>query len=145
MLKLQKMQLSRLGQSLRMLSAKSLIFPLEEYTEKPEYPEILDQSHEAKVLRKKQSWYDKIKKLETIEEKQIKINMPRYYGYKVVALNDTRIRYNSLPMIQHYTRTLFERTDKVPETLESEQLNSLVKSVSGEFQESVEYAIQYFK
>lgn len=145
MLKLRELQLSKIGYSLRMLSAKSQPFPFEEYTEKPEYPEILDTSHESKVLRKKQSWYEQIKNLKTVEEKQIKINMPRYYGYKVVALNDTRVRYNSLPMIQHYTRTLFQGNDKLPDASESEQVNSLVKAISGEFQESVEYAIQYFK
>lgn len=129
-----------------MLSAKSHPLSFEEYTEKPEYPEILETTPEARRLRQKQSWHEEIKNLWTVEEKQIKINMPRYYGYKVIALDDTRVRYNSLPMIQHYTRTLFEKMDKLPGAVESQQqLDSLVKAISGEFQESVEYAIEFFK
>lgn len=144
MLKLNKLRVSKLGASFRLLTSQTQP-SFEEYTEKPEYPEILDTSQEAKLLRKKQSWHEEIKTLTTIEEKQIKINMPRYYGYKVVALGDSRIRYNSRPMVQHYTRTLFEKMDKLPGPIESEQLNSLVKAISGDFQESVEYAIEYFR
>ena len=36
---------------------------------------------------------------------QIKLNMPRYYGWPVAVLNNERFPYNCLPFIQHTTRT----------------------------------------
>lgn len=82
--------------------------PAQEYVDIPQYPEIQDLSLRHKQIRKKEAWHKTIAKLPTVEEKAIKLNMPRYYGYKVVRLNEEQLPYNCLPAIQHYTRTIFE-------------------------------------
>lgn len=86
-----------------------------EYTETPEYPPILDMSVEHRKLRARESTSKKIQELNTVEEKQIALNMPRYYGWQCVMLNENRIPYNAMPMVQHYTRSHFVPIDKLPE------------------------------
>lgn len=48
---------------------------------------------------------EKIQNLDTVEEKIIGLNMPRYYGFNGLSLRETNIRYNCLPMIQNLTNT----------------------------------------
>ncbi|XP_030381539.1 28S ribosomal protein S30, mitochondrial [Scaptodrosophila lebanonensis] len=79
-----------------------------EYTDTPEYPPIRDLNFKSRKRQEATDWHEEIRKVPTIEEKIIKLNMPRYYGYKVVDLTDTKIPYNALPLTQHYTRTAFE-------------------------------------
>ena len=45
---------------------------------KAKYPPILDLSRLAKNERKRVEWEEEVKKLTTVEEKLIKINMPRF-------------------------------------------------------------------
>lgn len=87
----------------------------DEYTEVPEYPPIIDMSLAARKLRKRQATYQKIQKLNTVEEKQIGLNMPRYYGWQSVMLTDCKVPYNVMPLVQCYTRTHFVPTEKLPE------------------------------
>lgn len=49
----------------------------DEYTATPQYPPILDLSYEKKQERKIESKHNAIKDVKTVEEKQIKLNMPR--------------------------------------------------------------------
>lgn len=49
----------------------------EEYRETPEYPPILDRSYEKTRERKREAKFDEIKYVKTVEEKQIKLNIPR--------------------------------------------------------------------
>ncbi|XP_050349705.1 28S ribosomal protein S30, mitochondrial [Nymphalis io] len=86
-----------------------------EYTEAPVYPPILDMSLQARKLREREAVHKKIEKINTVEEKQIALNMPRYYGWKCVILNDDKVPYNALPLVQHYTRTSFNYLDKLPD------------------------------
>lgn len=119
----------------------------EEYTEKPEYPEILDISYEARKERKKQIWYDEIKNLQTIEEKLLKINMPRYYGYKTIALKDNIFPYNCLPLTQHYTRTLFEEIDKLPSDYykSTKNIDTFVEYFTPDIKDAIEFSIDVYK
>ncbi|XP_055844922.1 28S ribosomal protein S30, mitochondrial [Episyrphus balteatus] len=123
----------------------------DEYTDKPEYPEILELSREARMKREKQSWHEQIKAVPTIEEKLIKINMPRYYGFKTIMLNSEENPYNCLPLNQHYTRTVFEGYEKLPNTATNKdeasktQMESFVKSVSANIQDAIEYSNEFFK
>ena len=57
----------------------STVAPLEddEYTNTPQYPPILDLSFKKKIERQKETVHEQIKALQTVEEKQIKLNMPR--------------------------------------------------------------------
>lgn len=81
-----------------------------------EYPEILDLSFEAKRQRKKDVLAKRIQTLPTVEEKVMALNMKKYFGYKCIMLNDEKLPYNSLPMIQYSTRTKFNETgEELPE------------------------------
>lgn len=86
-----------------------------EYTESPEYPPILDMSSKAKSKRQRADVHQKIQKLNTVEEKQIALNMPRYYGFRCIMLNENKVPYNAMPLIQYYTRSHFIPIDKLPE------------------------------
>lgn len=87
----------------------------DEYTDTPEYPPILDMSLRARKLRQRQTIHQKIQQINTVEEKQIGLNMPRYYGWRCVMLKENDVPYNAMPMIQCYTRTHFKPMDKLPE------------------------------
>lgn len=103
---------------LRKLSARSYSQPAldhNEYTETPEYPPIVDLSLQARKFREREAVREKIKKVNTVEEKQIALNMPRYYGWKCVILNEDKVPYNAMPFVQYYTRTHFIPTDELPD------------------------------
>ncbi|XP_023949445.2 28S ribosomal protein S30, mitochondrial [Bicyclus anynana] len=87
----------------------------EDYTDAPVYPPILDLSLPAKKLRTRQSLHKKIQNINTVEEKQIALNMPRYYGWQSIVLNENKIPFNAMPLVQHYTRTHFQLLDKLPD------------------------------
>ncbi|CAB3359209.1 Hypothetical predicted protein [Cloeon dipterum] len=56
--------------------------PHEEYSDEPQYPPIKDLSWWGKKVSEAEAQHEEVKKLGTIEEKILKINMPRYYGWK---------------------------------------------------------------
>lgn len=82
----------------------------DEYEKEPKYPSIEELSFRRNLLKRRTHWYDHIRGLDTVEEKLLAINQPRYYGYKSVMLNDNNFGYNSLPFIQHSTRTSLDTT-----------------------------------
>lgn len=49
----------------------------EEYSATPQYPPILDLSYNKTRDRNRETKFDKIKNVKTVEEKQIKLNIPR--------------------------------------------------------------------
>ena len=102
-------------------------------TENVIYPPILDLSYRASMRRKDDVWYNKIKKIETVEEKLIGLNMPHYYGWKSLYLEEGNVPYNSLNHAQYITRTHVLNDNKLPEFYNSlittEELNSLAQSM----------------
>ncbi|XP_076230748.1 mitochondrial ribosomal protein S30 [Calliopsis andreniformis] len=84
-------------------------------TRKVEYPPILDLSKEGRLRRNRETWSQKIKKLETVEEKLFGINMPRYYGWHSFSIKEGNIPYNSLSHAQYVTRTHVVNDHKLPE------------------------------
>lgn len=102
-------------------------------TENVIYPPILDFSYRASMRRKDDVWYDKIKKIETVEEKLIGLNMPHYYGWKSLHLEEGNVPYNSLNHAQYITHTHVLNDNKLPEFYNSlittEELNSLAQSM----------------
>lgn len=92
----------------------SIVLDGDEYSKEAEYPPIEEVTFTANLQRKRESWYDHIQHLNTIEEKQIAINKPRYYGYKCLLLPDDKFHYNCLPFVQHSTRTAL-KTAGLPE------------------------------
>ncbi|XP_026493267.2 large ribosomal subunit protein mL65 [Vanessa tameamea] len=110
-----------------------------EYTETPVYPPILDMSLQARKLRERETIHKKIENINTVEEKQIALNMPRYYGWQCVILHDDKVPYNALPLVQHYTRTSFKNIDKLPDiyTQSSSVADSVVQEIKPYIEECI--------
>ncbi|KAG6444958.1 hypothetical protein O3G_MSEX003648 [Manduca sexta] len=110
-----------------------------EYTSSPHYPPILDMSIRARKFRERGTLHRKIQQINTVEAKQIALNMPRYYGWKCVMLHENIIPYNAMPLVQCYTRTHFMPIEKLPEAYS--ELNELADVVVPEIKSQIEDAI----
>ncbi|XP_059055615.1 large ribosomal subunit protein mL65 [Achroia grisella] len=110
-----------------------------EYTEIPEYPAIVDTSLQGRKLREREKLHENIRNINTVEEKQIALNMPRYYGWKCVMLHENKIPYNAMPMIQCYTRSHFVPIDKLPEAYSETALtaDSVVKEIKSLIEDAI--------
>lgn len=108
----------------------------DEYTAVPQYPPILDISPRKKRERQKESEYDGIKTAKTIEEKQIKLNMPRYYGFKCYLLAEDDIPFNNLDFIQHITRTHLIETNNLPDFYKDLEVDSILNNVQSDVAEA---------
>lgn len=109
----------------------------DEYTSTPQYPQILDLHPDKVRERRKEAEYEAIKAVRTVEEKQIKLNMPRYYGFKCYMLHEDYIPYNNLPLIQHVTRTHLINNDNLPEFYNNIDVTSAVNEVKGDIEEVI--------
>lgn len=81
---------------------------VEKREKKVDYPPILEMSRKAVKDREKMAWHEEVKKLNTIEEKLIKVNMPAYWGLRTTPLENDEYHYNCFPYFQHWTRTQYE-------------------------------------
>lgn len=117
----------------------------DEYTSTPQYPPILDISHEKVVERKKQAEYEQIKAIKTVEEKQIKLNMPKYYGFKCYMLLEDHIPYNNLALIQHVTRTHLIRDYKLPKFYDTIDVSGVLESVKKDVEEMLLVEVDKFR
>ncbi|XP_068908828.1 large ribosomal subunit protein mL65 [Tenebrio molitor] len=116
----------------------SAVLPKEdEYTATPQYPPILDMSPEKKLERKKEAVHEEIKTVKTVEEKQIKLNMPKYYGFKSYILQEDYIPYNSLPLIQHVTRTHLIKDQNLPDFYKAIDVTNAVNNVKSEIEDVI--------
>ena len=110
----------------------------DEYTKEPEYSPIQNLSAKSKFFRRRLKWYENIKSLDTVEEKLMALNMPKYYGYKCLMLNDESFKYNCLPFVQHATRTvIYEGLPKFYEQMKLEE--SLLDIVTADIQDAVAF------
>lgn len=123
----------------------SSVAPEEEYTNTPQYPPILDLSFEKKIERKKVSKYDEIKAVKTVEEKQIKLNMPRYYGFKCYMFRENNVPFNTLPLIQHITRTHLIENSDLPSFYSSLNLDSVCERIKSQIEESLVFLNEGFQ
>lgn len=139
LLKLNRGAFKILGNTKRALATRVIENP-EEYSDKPEYPPILDVSYKAKRKRIKEKYHEEFKQVGTVEEKLIKINLPKYYGWKTLSLNENNPQYNALGMSQYITRTDLKEVDGLPEfykkndefgTKVAEKVKSEVEDVIG--------------
>lgn len=112
----------------------------DEYTKEPQYPPIVDVGYKSTKERERLRWHEKIKCLKTVEEKLFAINMPRYYGFKSVQLDDRTFRYNSLPFFQYSTRTSLNDSG-LPEYYD--KLNERVEGLLGHVKSDVEDAVLF--
>lgn len=123
--------------------SKSLSSPVlsdnNEYTDTPMYPAILDMSSESVNLRERDMKLDKLKKIGTIEEKLIGINMPRYYGWSSLMLHEGNYPFNFMPFVQHITRTDFIEVESLPFTNSNSQseVNSAVDKIRPQLQDAL--------
>ncbi|XP_034671093.1 28S ribosomal protein S30, mitochondrial [Drosophila subobscura] len=118
-----------------------------ENSPEPEYPPIRDLTYKAVKRREAGDWHEEIRKVPTVEEKLIKVNMPRYYGYKVVDFNDNKIPYNALPVTQHYTRTVLQELP-LPTTDEGQKsessLDSFLQAARNDVIDALELAHDFY-
>lgn len=131
----------------RLYAKEAPYIPPDEYTEKPEYPEILDVSEAAVKRRKFYAEHEELKNVTTIEGKILKINMPRYYGWKSYFLGDKfNYPYDCLPYIQHYTRTLIK--EGIPAEyykISTETEDKLVAEIRGLIEDSIVFQHQGYR
>lgn len=117
---------------------------------KPIYPPIEDISWKAKWKRNRQAWHDKIKSLETVEEKLFEMNMPRYYGWKSLILKEHFIPYNGLSQAQYFTRTHIVKESGLPayynNIISTEQLDRMVQEIKSDIEDNIifEYCIRKY-
>jgi small subunit ribosomal protein S30 len=133
------------------LSIQSSIQP---ETEKVEdnvinYPKIFDKSDVAKDQRKREAWFNKVKRLGTVEEKIFELNMPKYYGWKVNKIQEGVLPYDPLPQAQYITRTHLASTVDLPKyydnILSTEQLDYLVKKIKSQVEDALIFEYYYRK
>ncbi|KAI4482764.1 hypothetical protein M0804_008617 [Polistes exclamans] len=109
----------------------------------PVYPPILDMSNKAVKKRKWAEWHDQIKKLRTVEEKLFKINMPRYYGWKSLFLDEHLIPYNSLDHAQYITRTYVIQERGLPDfynnVMTDEELESILNNIKSTIEDIIAF------
>jgi hypothetical protein len=105
------------------------------------YAPIQDLSRKGIQEKKIQILCNKIRNLETVEEKIFKINMPRYYGWKTSILNELEIPYNSLTYAQHITRTHVVKEFGLPDyynnVISNEQLDDIVQEIKSNVENNI--------
>ncbi|KAH8263976.1 hypothetical protein KR026_009978 [Drosophila bipectinata] len=109
----------------------------------PYYPEIQNVSLKARQQNNAEDWHKEIYQVPTVEEKILKINMPRYYGYKVVNFSDTKTPYNALPVTQHYTRTVTEKFQTPITGFTEKNSERIFTAARKEAIEAVEFSYDY--
>lgn len=104
-----------------------------------EYPPILDLSYRAVRTRKKEEHYALVRRQETVEEKLIAVNMPRYYGWTSVLMKENEVHYDSLEQAQFVTRTHILLKAGLPAVydtvISTEALDSIVENVRSQVEE----------
>lgn len=112
---------------------------LKPISENVEYPKIIDLSFRAQQRRKYEKGQEYIKRQTTVEEKLIAINMPRYYGFPCVMLNENIVYYASLEHAQYLTRTHIMSSSTLPSfydnIISAETLDQIVNNVRSEIEQ----------
>ncbi|XP_063709738.1 large ribosomal subunit protein mL65 [Culicoides brevitarsis] len=138
LLKLNRAALRFVQNTKRGLATRVIENP-EEYTEKPEYPPIVDISNEAKKKRAKERYHEEYKQVGTVEEKVIKLNLPKYYGFQCVVLDQSEVLYDTLNFGQYITRTVKHETPELPEFYKKndEMVSKLAEKVKSEVEDVI--------
>lgn len=108
----------------------------EEYTDTPQYPPILDLSYDKVQERKIEAYCEKIKAVKTVEEKQIKLNMPRYYGFKCYMLYENNIPYDNLQLVQHITKTHLIK-DSFPDYYDNITVDGVLETIKSDIEDAI--------
>ncbi|CAH0553313.1 unnamed protein product [Brassicogethes aeneus] len=118
------------------------VLPNEEYTVTPQYPPIQDLSYLKRLERRHEETRESIKDVKTVEEKQIRLNMPKYYGFKSYILSEDYIPYNNLPLIQHVTRTHLIVDKELPEYYRRVYIDELVGKTKADIEEAISIEVE---
>ena len=70
-----------------------------------EYPPVLDTSYKGTKDRETKRWHRLIQDLPTVQEKQLELNMSRYYGHWSCHLSSHDVHYNHAEFVQFATRS----------------------------------------
>jgi small subunit ribosomal protein S30 len=103
-----------------------------------QYPPIVKLDKISRYAMKKQEWVEKIRKIPTIEEKLLELNMPRYYGYRCLMLDDKKLPYNALPYIQYITNTELDEL-KARDPAESKQVDEFYNLIKSDLVDALEF------
>lgn len=102
-----------------------------------EYPKILDVSEIPTELRRKEAYYERIKKLNTVEEKLLALNLARYYGWPSFHLKEGTIPYNFLPLSQFITRSEVKEVEELPAYLDNDKTRKLLADIKPELEKVI--------
>lgn len=147
LLRLNRRILLTLQNITRVYSTSSLSLE-SEYTETPQYPEILDITRQKVRERELNAYGEEIKAVKTVEEKQIKLNMPKYYGFICYIFKEDYVPYNNLELSQHITRTHLVECDTLPDPYNAFDVDKIVADIKPDIEEALllEYGgYQYVK
>lgn len=108
----------------------------DEYNPVPKYPPIQDNSKKVVIRREEENWYDKIKRIGTVEEKLFEINVPRYWGWKCLMLKEGKLPFDSLRLNQYVTRTHVLDAKEMPEYY------SINKELAGKLANDIKLCIE---
>ncbi|KAK8397226.1 hypothetical protein O3P69_004738 [Scylla paramamosain] len=114
---------------------------LAEYTDTPQYPEIIDVSREANKRRKKEAWHQKVTNLPSVEQKMMELNMPKYFGHWSCQLRDNRPTLLTTDFCRFATRTHVEEVERLPEHYYAEvwqQAEAAAGRVAGQVEQLID-------
>jgi small subunit ribosomal protein S30 len=147
MLKIPRVFRKNFSISRRFSTAFQEYVPESEWTDAPQYPPIVDNCYPQLKQKRLISWHEKIKKIETIEEKMIEINMPKYYGYKSLMLDEKTYPYNTLPFFQYATNTEFIEENSLTPANEADakKIENFLNLVRSEVQDAFEFELDGYR
>lgn len=101
----------------------------QEYSERPEYPEIFPTGRAGINERIRRDWYSAIRRLPTAEQKLYEIT--KHYGHLTYMLEPVMTQYNILPIQQHITKThlIHSLPESYTQTLDDQTVDEELKQV----------------
>lgn len=113
----------------------------DDYNSVVKYPPIEKLDERTQKQKEDQKFYDLIKRQNTIEEKAIAINYPRYWGWKCFIVEEGTVPFNGLDFMKHLTRTHLIKIDHLPNYYD--KLNKKAANISKQVKENIEDSIAY--
>ncbi|ODM92751.1 28S ribosomal protein S30, mitochondrial [Orchesella cincta] len=104
----------------------------DDWTEEAEYPEIDPEIHTWNEYRRKRlqdelDFHMKIRKATCPEAKNLELNMPKQFGYKVFRITEDTFDYDSLAAYKFVTRTHIASNTQLPSQYSAPVLEEQVK------------------
>ncbi|CAG5100557.1 Similar to MRPS30: 39S ribosomal protein S30 [Cotesia congregata] len=142
---LSKLRIKYLLQAISSRYLQTKTSNISDVAENPLYPPIVDISFVAKWRRKHDLWHEQVKQVPTVEEKCLKLNMPRYWGFKCLMINEGSVYYNELPQAQYITRTYISQESSLPvyydNLISTEKLNNLIENLKELIEQGVAFEL----